>query len=180
LALVNGHRISGRNAEFEISVGLTHLRQRDARIRVPHSAKGQMAGKRSLFFGPARQRQPMFNILLQTAQLVAIPAAADPYHSGTSAAETADGLYVEIEGFVLTGSFSHYIADLNSLFVFDFAQELERQVHGIVVDPFDVAFFDVSFALQLLLEVAQDFFDLFINIYGYEDSHAKYPLLKTC
>jgi hypothetical protein len=172
LALVNDDRIGGHRPEFEIPVRVGELRHFEACLDVSDPAKGQVAGEFSVFLGPAGRGQLLFDILLQLLQPSVTVGAADPYDSGASSAKVADGFHAKFKTFMPSRNVFDYIADLDSLFILNLAEELERQVYGVRVCPFDVASSCVKFALKLLLEVAQGFSDLFANIYGYEYPHS--------
>jgi hypothetical protein len=92
----------------------------------------------------------------------------------------ADRFDVQIEAFIPARNVSGYVADIHGLLIFNFAQELQRQVYRLGIHPFCVAFLNISFALQLVLQVGQGFSDLLVDIYCYKAPHVTLDTLKLC
>jgi hypothetical protein len=92
----------------------------------------------------------------------------------------ADRFDVQLESLVPARNFPGYIADIYDLLVFNFAQELQRQVYSLGIHPLGVAFLNISFALQLILQVGQGFSGLIVDIYCYKAPHVTLDTLKLC
>jgi hypothetical protein len=102
----------------------------------------------------------------------------DPQDPGASTAETTDCFDVHVELFISARDIFRYVTDLDGLFVPDFTQELQRQVHHFGSDPFNVTLPDVRFTSQLILQMTQAFSDLLVDVYCYKAPHGSINLLK--
>jgi len=169
--LVNAEGIGGNRAGLEIFVKLGEPGESFASGCVFDSAEGQMCGEGTIILSESGLCQVLVEVLLQVSELVASLAGADPNDSRGSAAKTADFLDVDIETGVSCCDLFGYIAGLEDLLVFDFAEELECKVYVFEFDPLGVSFADVGLGGDFLLEICQSSSGFPVDVNRYETPH---------